>query len=155
MARLPDRFDLWIRKARQCADAERQLDYVLGALAGLPEWHFLNAGTREYPNPAVVEMAGGSCLLVFSDAGRIEDLLTEGGHSLDSLPVITIPTAAAMKWCVTRGEGLLINQEVVVPAGHFRHYAEEWETRGASAGRGFWIPNLTTEEEDFWQQQGL
>ncbi len=155
MARLPDHFDLWLRKARECADSVRQLDYVLGALAGQREWHFLNAGTREYPNPAVVEMDEGSCLLVFSDAGRIEDMLAEGGHSLDSLPVISIPAEAAMKWCVTRGEALLVNQEVFIPAGHLCHFAEEWEARGATAGRGFWIPNLTSQEEDFWQQHGV
>ena len=79
MTRLPDRFDLWVRKARECPDPARQADYVLGALSALKEWYFLNIGTKENPQPAEAEVEGGRHLLVFSDRDRIEAIV--GGKS--------------------------------------------------------------------------
>src|SRR5471030_1371529 len=102
MARLPDRFDLWVRKARECRDPARQVDYVLGALAGLKEWHFLNIGPKEAPQVAKTQIGADPCVLVYSDVGRIEELVRKGDGLLpknNPLPVITIPTAAAMAWC--------------------------------------------------------
>src|ERR1700678_2051948 len=100
MAAVPDRFDLWVRKARECADPVRQTDYVLGSLAGLNDWHFLNLGSGQKPEAAGAEIEGGRHLLVFSDAGRIEAMLKDGGQSVRPLPVMTIPTVAAMRWCL-------------------------------------------------------
>src|SRR5476649_1295941 len=99
MARLPDRFDLWVRKARECRDPARQVDYVLGALAGLTEWHFLNVGTKENPLPAEAEIEGTRYLLVFSDPGRIEDIREDATQKDDPLSTIAMPMAAAMAWC--------------------------------------------------------
>ena len=162
MARLPDRFDLWVRKARECSDPARQADYILGALAGLEEWHFLNIGTKEAPRAARTEIGPDRCLLVYSDAGRIEELVREGDGLWpqgDPLPVIAIPAAAAMAWCVECGMGLLVNARegadtVLVPFDQLAAFHAEWSFRGGHQAAGFWIPNMTTEEEDFWQEHG-
>ena len=154
MARLPDRFDLWVRQARACADPERQADFVLGALASLPYWHLLNIGTRESPQPAEVEVEGVRCLLIFSDSDRVEEM-TAGTESMP--PPIAMPSIKAFPWCLARGDcaGLLINpgeDAVLVPRDHVEHFYQAWLARRPA---GYWIPNMTSEEEDFWQQHGL
>jgi hypothetical protein len=71
--------------------------------------------------------------------------------------VITIPTAAAMKWCVEGRTGLLVNpgeDAVMIPFEHVEGFHAEWIARGGREASGFWIPNMTTEEEDFWQENG-
>ena len=164
MARLPDRFDLWVHKARTCADPARQADYILGALAALREWYFLNQGTKENPQPAKVEMEGTNWLLLFSAAGRMEELLREKGQFQpgEPLPVIAIPTESAMTWCLEDGNtdcaGLMVNPGeagALIPMDHLKAFHEEWVKRGARAAAGFWIPHMTTQEEDFWQENGL
>ncbi len=163
MSRLPDRFDLWLRKARECADADRQADYVLGALAGLKEWHFLNIGTAEKPQAAKTQLGDDSCVLVFSDPGRIEDLIEESGAKKHlptgaPVPAISVATEAAMKWCVECKVGLLINPSedaVMIPSELVKSFYEEWSQREGWAASGYWIPNMTSEEEDFWQEHGL
>jgi len=163
MARLPDRFDLWVRKARECPDALRQVDYVLGALAGLREWHFINIGTKEVPQSAKSQMGADTYLLVFSDLSRVEEILHEDRNFQNfpknaPLPVITIPTPAAMAWCVEGGAGLLVNPgefAAMIPFERLEAFQAEWSRRGGREAAGFWIPNLTTEEEDFWQEHGL
>lgn len=164
MARLPDRFDLWVRKARDCKDPLRQIDYVLGALAGLPEWYFLNLGTKENPQPAETEMEGAPYLLLFSDTGRIEELLEERGRWQrgDPLPIIAVSTVTAMSWCLERRTagygGLLVNlgtDAFAFPMEQLARFHEEWSQRGGRQASGFWIPNMTSEEEDFWQKHGV
>jgi hypothetical protein len=160
MARLPDRFDLWVRKARKCQDTARQADYVLGALAGLKEWHFLNVGTKEAPQAAKTQIEADPCVLVFSDVGRIEEFVQEGWgvQKKDPLPVITIPGVAAMAWCVEGRTGLLVNpgeDAVLIPFEQLEVFQAEWRQRGGRQAAGFWIPNMTTEEEDFWREHGL
>ena len=160
MARLPDRFDLWVRKARTCEDTARQADYILGALAGLKEWHFLNVGTREAPQAAQAHIEADPCRLVYSDVSRIEELIQEGEavQKKDPLPVITIPAAAAMAWCVEGRTGLLVNpgeDAVIIPLEQVEIFQAEWRQRGGRQAAGFWIPNMTTEEEDFWREHGL
>lgn len=159
MPRLPDRFDLWVRKARACPDPERQLDYVLGALTGLASWHFLNIGTKEKPEPATGEIENEPYLLVFSDADRAMEIVGQTGRAADASSVITTPTEAAMIWCVEKKQcGLLVNpgeDAAAIPLGHVAAFLKEWRARVARHAAGFWIPNLTSEEEDFWQEHGL
>jgi len=158
MARLPDRFDLWVRKARACKDAARQADYVLGALAGLKEWHFLNDGTKENPLPAEAELEGTRYLVVFSDPGRIEETREESAQRGDPLTAIAMPTAAAMAWCVDYRTGVLVNpgeDSALIPLERLEGFQAEWSQRGGRQAAGFWIPNMTTQEEDFWQENGL
>ena len=157
MSRVPDRFDLWVRKARACPDPERQADYVLGALASLPYWHLLNAGSREQPQPAEGEIEGARYLLVFSDAARVEELLA-GTESAP--PPISMPTIKAFPWSLDRpgSAGLLVNageDAVLVPRDHVDYFYKEWCARLAGQPAGYWIPNMTGEEEDFWQEHGL
>ena len=162
MACLPDRFDLWVRKARECPDPVRQADYVLGALAALRQWYFLANKNEKDPQPSEVEIENHWYKLVFSDLGRIEDLLGDTHPHGTPLPVISMPTAAAMAWCIDRkaegSAGLLVNPgdfAVVIPLPQLETFHAEWTQRGGRQASGFWIPNLTTEEQDFWQEHGL
>jgi hypothetical protein len=162
MSRLPDRFDLWIRKAREQSESARQVDLILGALAALKEWHFLNIGTKEKPQAAKTEIEGDACLLVFSDLSRLEELIHVSGavkHVAEGqpMPAITIPAEAALPWCAECQIGLLINpseDSVMIPYDQLRDFHDEWKDRGAWR-TGFWIPNMTSEDEDFWQEHGL
>ena len=88
MARIPDRFDLWVRKARECGDPVRRVDLVLGSLVALGDWYFFNQGSKQKPQVAEVEMEQGRYVLVFSDAGRIGEMLDEAGRGRDGEKVI-------------------------------------------------------------------
>jgi hypothetical protein len=163
MARVPDRFDLWVRKARETADTGRQVDWILGGLVAQGELCFLNIGTQARPLIARTGIAEGECVLVFTDRGRIEDFLAErpeaARRGAEGPPVIASPAGAALAWCVENGAGLVINPGVgeaaMVPAAAVAKFTAEWRARGERRGAGFWIPNMTTEEEDFWQEHGL
>jgi hypothetical protein len=162
MPRLPDRFDLWVRQARACPDSDRAVDYVLGALTSLGHWHFLNLGPAEKPRPADADLDGARHLLVFSEPDRLGELLPPGRAAAEPFPIISIPVAAAMTWCLDRRAdgiaGLLVNpggDSFAVSLGHLAAFHREWTQRGARHASGYWIPSLTTEEEDFWQEHGL
>ena len=163
MARLPDRFDLWVRKAREQSDPKRQTDYVLGALVAAKEWHFLNIGSKENPQAAKTEIEGDPCILVFSSLDRLQELIEVSGaikhvQKGDPLPAISIPSEAALPWCAECHIGLLINPSddaVMIPYEQLKDFHDEWKDRGDWKGTGFWIPNMTSEEEDFWQEHGL
>ena len=160
MPRLPDRFDLWVRKARQCTDPARQADYILGALAALPAWHFLNLGTAEKPLPAQTEIDAGSCLLVFTDRDRVEEVLAEQSNppTEKPLPIITMNARSALVWCMELSVGLLVNpgeDAVLIPLAQLEAFHAEWTQSLARQGTGYWIPNMTSEEDDFWQEHGL
>jgi hypothetical protein len=106
----------------------------------------------------LAENEGGRCAVVFSDAQRLEEFC-EARKKFGNPGAIVSPTAAALDWCVERGLGLLINywisETVVVPAAVLAAFVEEWKQRGGREAAGFWIPNMTSEEEDFWQENGL
>ena len=163
MPRLPDRFDLWVRKARESADPERQVDLVLGALVARDELYFLNVGSKELPRIARAEIPPDECALVFTDTERLGEFLVEQPQLFatppDEMPVIAAPMAGALAWCVENKVGLLIN-----PSGDGAPFASpnavasfvaEWNQRGGRQAAGFWIPGMTSEEEDFWQENGL
>ncbi len=88
MPRLPDRFDLFVRKARESIDPERQADLILGALAGLKEWHFLDLGAPGKPNAAKTDIEDEPYLLVFTDPAHLEDAMPVGSPRPS---LITIP----------------------------------------------------------------
>jgi hypothetical protein len=167
MPRLPDRFDLWVRKARVSADPERQIDWVLGALVARQELYFLNAGTTEQPTICQVQPASEGAskdffAIVFTDAERHEQFCEarrDEKYPVKFSKMIVSPTAAALDWCVERQIGLLINywisETVLVPPDTLAAFVAEWKQRGGRQAAGFWIPNLTNEEEDFWQENGL
>ena len=169
MPRLPDRFDLWIRKARKSADQVRQVDWVLGALVARDDLYFLNTGTKEQPQIGGVHHSdvadpADRFVVAFSDAQRLEEFAKERGvqgsaRFGNELPAIVSPMVAALDWCVERKMGLVINpnvgETVMVPPPVLAEFVEEWKQRSGRQGAGFWIPNMTTEEEDFWQAYGL
>ena len=43
----------------------------------------------------------------------------------------------------------------MIPFDQLKAFHAEWSRRGERQTAGFWIPNMTTEEEDFWQENGL
>jgi hypothetical protein len=150
-----------MRQARAAADPQRQCDYVLGALVALPEWHFLNVGTSENPRPAAGEIDDAPHLFVFSDAARVMELAQQFGRPAES-SAITIPTESALAWCVNERPmqcaGLLINpgeDAAAVSIAQVEIFAAEWRARDARQSVGFWIPNPTSAEEDFWRENGL
>jgi hypothetical protein len=155
MARLPDRFDLWVRKAKECRDAARQADYILGALAGLKDWYFAAVSREDVPVPGEIE--GANYVMVFSDHSRLDEIpLAPGSYPLRT---ISMPTATAMAWCVERKTGLMLNPAeqgtVLIPFDQLEAFHSEWKKRGGRQAAGFWIPHMTSEEEDFWQEHGL
>jgi hypothetical protein len=159
VSRLPDRFDLWVRQARQSSDPARAADLVLGGLAALKEWHFLNIGATDAPHAAETEVEAIPCLLVFTTADRVEEIIhDEGNPGAQRASLLTIPTAEAMAWCVERKAGLLVNpgdDSVLISADQLAVYHTEWQQRRGRQSTGFWIPNPTNEEEDFWREHGL
>ena len=163
MPRLPDRFDLWVRKARESAEPARQVDWILGALVAREGLYFLNVGTKEKPLIAKAAIAAEESVLVFTDAGRIEEFIedhpTMGKGAVEGPPVIASPTAAALKWCVENRAGLVINpsegETAMVPPAELAAFFEDWRESRERQGARFWIPDMTTEEEDFWQEHGL
>jgi hypothetical protein len=132
-------------------------------LVAVKEVYFLNSGTKELPRIARAEIAPDQCALVFTDSGRVEDFLAERPEMRpnpgNELPVVVSPTTAALTWCVENGLGVVINPGVgetaVISPQALAAFAEEWKQRGGRQAAGFWIPNMTTEEEDFWQENGL
>jgi hypothetical protein len=161
MARLPDRFDLWVRKARACPHPARQLDYILGALLALPAWHFLHLGPRDQPQPAIAELETERLLVVFTDPDRVIEAAGDAAFPTQP-PVYSLPAAEALRACLAdgplRSDGLLINpgeEAAVIPHEQVAAFEQEWREQGGPRRAGFWIPHATTEEEDFWQEHGL
>jgi hypothetical protein len=162
MPRLPNRFDLWVRHARSSTDPARQIDWILGALVALKDVHFLNSGTKASPVIARATIGNDECALVFTDSDRVEEFIA--GHPAlqrapeEGPPVIASPSGAALTWCVENRAGLVINpgddDTALVPCSQIAPFVEEWQRRQDQPA-GFWIPNLTTEEEDFWREHGL
>jgi hypothetical protein len=162
MPRLPDRFDLWVRRAKAFSDPERQLDFVLGALVTRPDWFFLNVGTGDNPQPAIGEIEEARALLVFSDGGRVSEVAEQMVLPEPETRAMAIPSDKALGWCVDARPGgceaLLVNpgdDAVLIPLERVADFAREWQARDALQASGFWIPNLTGEEEEFWQEHGL
>jgi hypothetical protein len=163
MSRVPDRFDLWLRKARDAASPERQIDLILGAVIARNEVYFVNVGTKAAPRIARTEIAPHECALLFSDAERIIEFAVEHSLTADGAeaepPIIASPTPAALRWCVESGVGALFNpgvgESAMVPPDALAAFLAEWNARGGRQRQGFWIPNMTSAEEDFWQENGL
>lgn len=169
MPRLPDRFDLWVRKAREAVDPARQVDLVLGALVARGDMYFLNTWTKEEPRIQGAQHRDAAdpedrFAVVFSDAQRLEEFAKDkkmlgSARFRNELPAIVTPMASALDWCVEKKMGLIINpsvgETVMVPPLVLAAFVEEWKQRGGRQAAGFWIPNMTTEEEDFWQENGL
>lgn len=164
MGAIPDQFDVFVRRARERFDPARAEDMLIGNLFALKEWHLLNAGTAEDPRPRFAELDGTVFLLVFSHPEKA-DAFTEargerGGR--DPLGLISMRPGDAADYCrALRGSScgaILVNPgpfAYAVALEGLLKYHEAWSRRGAELASGFWIPNMTTEEEDFWQEHEL
>jgi len=162
MAALPDQFDLWVRRARETADPERQLDLLLGSLCALKEWYFFNQGDTPNPRPAIAELEGRRYIIAFSSAGKLQDAFGKTKSGRKRIPYISVKAIRAIPYCLEfRGAncaGIFVNPggySFTVEMGAMEKFDREWKARGDRSGQGFWIPNMTTEEEDFWQEHGI
>ncbi|HSI84863.1 MAG TPA: hypothetical protein VK970_13815 [Candidatus Methylacidiphilales bacterium] len=181
MVNIPDQFDLDVRRAKRQSDPEQQMELLLGALLARKEWYFYNIGTQEKPEPARVEIEDRPYLLVFSSADKLHNLrdLQQGDRKdaepspvmSTELPNFSIPCMQAVDYCLALAdaqlggdqsaallEGMLINpgdHAFAISMASFRHYMAAWKERGGHIGQGFLIPNISTEEDDFYQEHGL
>lgn len=162
MSSLPDQFDLTVRKAREMSSSQRQLDCMLGLLFALPEWNFVNHGTAEKPFPALVDIETIRALVIFSTLEKYRDFIeASSGMPATELPSITVPVQSATGYCLqfrpAGCEAILVNPgefAFQVSLDSLSAFETEWRVRPATH-RGFWIPNMTSEEEDFWSEHGL
>ncbi len=163
--RLPDRFDLAVRKIRTTADTHRQIDILLGALLAQKTLFLWNIGTQETPAPAISEIEGTPAMIVFSDALRLSEAMDNydsdsSKRNIDSTGLIALTSDHAFATAIALNTALLVNplsgeDTFYVSKEHLEPFYNEWRASVQSQALGFWIPNITTEEEDFWQEQGL
>jgi hypothetical protein len=162
MPTLPDSFDVAVRRAREMNRGQRQVDYTLGLLFAQSEWHFVNHGTAEKPFPALIDLDTARVLVIFSSLEKYQDFVELSTETpANQSPSISIPVEVATGYCLQfRPAGC---QAILVNPGEFafqvslealKEFDENWRSRPDTA-RGFWIPNMTTEEEDFWNEHGL
>ncbi|NJK90660.1 MAG: hypothetical protein HC904_01790 [Blastochloris sp.] len=165
MSRLPDRFDLLVRKVRDTGMApDRQLDLLLAALFTVKEAHLINAGTEAEPRPSFVELDGEILMPVFSSVDQADTYSSERGQrgDRDALGLISMPPPLLLEvsrlftdsgchhWFVNPGP-----YGFILPLHEVESYESQRAQAQASAHTGFWIPNLTSEEEAFWEDHGL
>jgi len=174
MPALPDWFDVWVRRTRELpdADGQRQLELLLGAVFTMPVVYFWNIGSESEPAPAIGEDEDGRHLaLLFTHAGKLQDLLDEredGVVELDgAVPVISMAPAQIGGYVQDLNTDGADIGSLLVNAGEFAFqvdiraweaFALAWEERDPAerqAAQGFWIPKMSTEEEDFWEEHGL
>lgn len=163
MAAIPDSFDLQVRRAKSAAP-ERQVDFLVGALFALSEWWLINQGSETEPYPVIVEMGAAKCVVVFSAPGKLQDFADGARGERVEVPNLAIRVPEVVEYCLRFREvgatAILVNPgdfAFTVELDALESFAMAWRERRAATGepRGFWIPNMTTEEEDFWQSHGL
>lgn len=165
MTPIPDRFDLMVRKARELdTEPERQVDILMGGLFALWEWHFLNAGDAEQPHPRFLQVDDTVCVAAFTDPNKAGEFTLERGERerTDPLGLISMRPRDAVEYALQfepHGCGhFLINPGpfgFMIPFDVASRFYTAWKEAGAGLGQGFWIPSMTDEEEDFWQEHGL
>jgi hypothetical protein len=123
-------------------------------------------GTRATPVPATGIINGKPHLFVFSAPGKIQDILEDVTKKNNpAIPYISVRTANAADFCLQYAQekngscaGILVNPgdyAFSVDFAALRQFDTEWKAAGGAEKRGFWIPGMTTEEEDFWQEHGI
>jgi hypothetical protein len=162
--RIPDRFDLCVRKVKKTVDPNRQLDILLGALLSKEELFFWNIGSKNDPQPATALLEDALCLIIFSDGNRLQESMENldeqsARKNVQTTGLIGLPAQKAFQLCVDLQAGLLVNplsgeDNFHVAAEPVKTFFEEWKASG-HLGTGFWVPSMTDEEEDFWQENGL
>lgn len=162
---LPDRFDLLVRKAREAdCSPERQVDLLLGGLFALAEWHFVNQGSRDEPQPLCVELDATPCLPLFTNTDKADTFTTERGQRKPHEPLGLISirprdaVAYLMQFEAYGCSHVLVNPGpfcFLLATVELELFYKNWKEAGAELAGGYWIPNMTTEEEDFWQEHEL
>jgi hypothetical protein len=162
MADLPDSFDLWVRRART-ASPTRQTEILLGTLLGQLRWYFINQN-KEHPTPAAVTLDGQFLLLLFTSPDRAGNFIEASQHRNhhDPVSMIDLSPEQAVPWCLNFApqgvSGLLVNPgdyAFTIDFPGLNLFYQQWQNSGSRSGQGFWIPNMTSEEEDFWQEHGV
>ncbi|MEM9398972.1 MAG: hypothetical protein AAF984_02080 [Verrucomicrobiota bacterium] len=165
MSALPDRFDLLVRRAKEKnITPERQIDLIIGGIFALADVHFINRGTQEKPTPHFVELEDVVHMLVFTHTDKADTFSIERGDRKkgEPLSIITMKPKDAVDYAIKLVEfgceHWLVNPgpfAFSVPLETVKTFREQWLANGSGQGQGFWIPNMTDEEEDFWQEHGL
>ncbi|MEM9443890.1 MAG: hypothetical protein AAGA18_00925 [Verrucomicrobiota bacterium] len=165
MPSLPDRFDLLVRRAKEKGvTPERQIDLVLGGMLVLADWHLINKGSQDQPTPHFVEMDDLIHLLIFTDTDKADTFSLDRGDRKPGEPlgIISLKPGYAIEYALNLQvhgcEHLLVNPSdygFSIPLQTVNRFYEKWKEGGAELGQGFWIPNMTNEEEDFWQEHGV
>ncbi|GEM_PF-984844 len=165
MSRLPDRFDLLVRQVRKEAGSpERQIDFLMAAFFALKEAHLLNTGNEATPMPSFVELDNLILMPVFSSADQADTYTSERGQRQDRDPLglISLQPPALLEytrafkdygchhWIINPGP-----YGFIVPVEDAETYQKQRLESGEKSHIGFWIPNMTTEEEAFWEDHGL
>jgi hypothetical protein len=165
MSRLPDRFDLLVRKMREReSDPQRQLDFLLAAFFTLKEAHLLNAGGQEDPRPRFVQMDALILMPVFSSADQADSYTIEQQQRSDRDPLglISMPPLSvleyAQEWKGLGCEHWFVNPGpygFIVSVAEAEFYQQQRAESAQANTMGFWISNPTAEEEAFWEDHGL
>jgi hypothetical protein len=159
----PDRFDLAVRKYKD-KSPEEQIEGLTGLLFGLNDWLFWNQGDEKRPDPTVIDMDNENHLLVFSNVEKLADFTEEAGQRTekDPLSYFTVPSDRAVEYCLqfsgTECNTILVNigsEAFTVPFDLLQQCFEDWQRSGGKKGRGYRGQNTTTEEDDFWEDNGL
>lgn len=167
MTRIPDRFDLLVRKVRDGEmTPERQFDFLMSAIFTLKEVHLINNGGEVTPIPAFVELDGQVLMPVFSSADQADtySIEREQRNDNDPLGLISMKPAYLLEyakefipygckdWIINPGPyGFILSLDSL--QGYYEEFRKQAEEK--PDGAGFWIPNMSTEEEDFWLENGL
>lgn len=165
MSRIPDRFDLIVRQVRETSfQPERQLDFLLAAFFTLKEAHLINAGDEDNPLPAFVELDQTVLMPVFTSADQADTYTSERGQRSDHEPLglismkpeLALDYAQAFKsygcyhWIINPGPyGFMLS------LAEIESYQQQRKESAQAPNYGFWIPNLTSQEEAFWEDHGL
>jgi hypothetical protein len=165
MSRLPDRFDLLVRKVREEPySPERQLDFLLAAFFTLKEAHLINTGMEASPMPSFVELDNLILMPVFSSTDQADTYTSERGQrgDRDPLGLISLQPLSLLEysraftefgcshWIINPGPyGFILGLDEA------EAYQKAFRASVDQHSRGFWISNLTSEEEAFWEDHGL
>jgi len=165
MSRLPDRFDLLVRKVREGDfTPDRQIDFLLAAFFTLKEAHLINAADEVSPLPTFLELDEAVLMPVFTSADQADTYTSERGQrgDHDDLCLISMPPAIVLDyaesftsygckdWFINPGPfGFIISLQEA------QAYQQQKNKVGQRPDIGFWIPNLTSQEEAFWEDNGL
>jgi hypothetical protein len=115
--------------------------------------------------PASSPISDEQVLLVYSDPSRLLEaleyyLIDKPGGRVEGPGSISMTPIGTFEFCLKNNTGLLVNplaseHNLLVPHEHVKAFYLNWKESAKHAQNCFWVPNMTDEEEDFWQERGL